>query len=377
METEQVITFDDIIDGALGQREAAAAKRWLSLRCPVQNFAPSTDKVVTEVHDNDTTVYFDSDEDSPSPQPPPQLAKKLNTNGDLPPTQQPRAEARSLPVPEGNAYGREAFVGHGDAIGTLSRRRARASKEEATTKSTTATEGALPASLKTSVAPSTTAGGAPCAGAGSGSRAVAPVARPLSRNMAPRRPVKPMAAPPERLPPGWSSEIMRVRRRGETQQETAYISPDGVFCEGWPFAALVMACDDADKPRGVDRGGDVGRAEDEAQNEDASVDNRQILKDLVLWVRRAGRTGRSAVHPADMAVRKGPLDRQVAMARRLTSLQRLRTILVPKERKARRSRYGEGGNARRRSHRLHSDDGEKQVVEGKKGSSKTKRHSSR
>jgi hypothetical protein len=123
----QMITFADILAGALGEHEAVAARRWLTSGAP---FEPRPDPAGL-VFSEEAPACYDTrvleagkrrhlrTQDDPAPKP-----IKRGPGATVP-------QIRRVKAPAANAYGRDSFVGHGDAIGTLARRRGRTAVEPA------------------------------------------------------------------------------------------------------------------------------------------------------------------------------------------------------------------------------------------------------
>jgi hypothetical protein len=118
--TEEFVSFNDVLEGKLGPREAGAARFWVEQGSIIEPLPNNSDWISTDAPAGcyDTRVWEPvEDEDDAanivkSPQKPkPKAAAK------------PRTTAAAQ-----NMYSKAAFVGHSDTLGTLSRRKARSSK---------------------------------------------------------------------------------------------------------------------------------------------------------------------------------------------------------------------------------------------------------
>ena len=136
---EDRVSFDDILDGALGPGEAAAARKWIENGAIIAP-PPSLGWVFSDTPPGcyDTRVWDSSsdveeavttaseaetDDEEPEVLPAPKIRSLLPIL-DVP--RQPRSTmTRGGPLE--NQYARNAFVGHSDTIGTLARRKARSS----------------------------------------------------------------------------------------------------------------------------------------------------------------------------------------------------------------------------------------------------------
>lgn len=130
--TEEYVTFDDVLEGKLGPREAGAAHFWVEQGSIIEPPAKDSNWISTDAPAGcyDTRVWdpIEDGEDAGTaanigdasgfPAPAPQKAKTKTA----PKVRAPAAAGQ-------NMYTKAAFIGHSDTLGTLARRKARSSKD--------------------------------------------------------------------------------------------------------------------------------------------------------------------------------------------------------------------------------------------------------
>lgn len=200
--TEEYITFEAILSGILGVKEADAARRWLDSGATISAEEPRQDTVIKDTRPEvyDTRVLatdrgYAEEESEVEEEAPASPAKP-------PPTTRPAPESKSAPPPKRprppsaaeNEYGRASFVGHSDAVGTMARRKARSAVDDTP-----------PAS-------------------------------------SPKR-SKPSVPALEELPLRWMTYVLEERQADGSGcvNTRIYISPEGAYCSTWKAAEAVEA----------------------------------------------------------------------------------------------------------------------------------------
>lgn len=134
--TEEYVTFSDVLEGKLGPREAGAARFWVDQGSIIELPPKDSNWVSTDVPADcyDTRVWeqIQGKEDAGAAA----AAENLGNAADAfaaPGAQKSKQKTTAKPrvtvaAGDPNMYIKSAFVGHSDALGTLSRRKARSSK---------------------------------------------------------------------------------------------------------------------------------------------------------------------------------------------------------------------------------------------------------
>ena len=123
---QEIISFNEILGGALGCREAEAAQQWIDHGSNIDPPAQGRDWIPLDPSPwcFDTRVWDPSSDEEDAGE-----AIDAPQAGPSQPTKAPRSRAPKQPqIPGENVYSRAAFVSHGDAVGTMSRRKARSSR---------------------------------------------------------------------------------------------------------------------------------------------------------------------------------------------------------------------------------------------------------
>ena len=280
------VSFEDILDGQLGNREAKAAKKWLAEGCPVRS--PLTGpQIVTRIEDYDTAIgppvaeiQIPEDinplerEERPSESPSGEKKKISKTAG----------QTNSDSVPQRQRDSEEEMLGKGHSIeprlGDLEK------EVEDDTKPPYFGPDVLPTNLR----------------------------------------LKQLSKPPLDLPGGWVHRKM-IKIKGEPSADSEpWVSPEGLACTDWEMAATVMALNSVTKVSGA--------LSDEVKSESRKS---QKIRDLVRWIRGVA-ASKVVVNTKDVGV-KGSLHSQSSGLARLVVLQRIRSSLFPRDRYSVRKKH--------------------------------------
>lgn len=260
-----VLKFEEILAGEAGEVEARAARKWLEAGAPVQPL-PS-DLVTKDVTGFDTRI-IDRElmkrhkrflkEKAAAAQTKQMKRSKSGSagkgeqaKGQRGKSKQPKAKQRQRATGtksgyyEENIYSRAAFVSHGDAIGSLARRRARGPRPPRST------AGALPPGWQATVK---TVKAGPSAGSKykvylhqESGRSFPTLAQAQAHWEAEAQAAcaDPAAAADE-LPPGW--RLVWVPEEDAAGREALYRSPEGLVFDEWREAEAWLDADVSSHP---------------------------------------------------------------------------------------------------------------------------------
>ena len=254
------------MSGGIGSQEAKAARLWLGRGCPLEDF--SGNGSVTSVRAFDTTIK----EDDRSRE-----SKEVqNVNNDAKPS------AR-----RGSARGTNAVSAQGE------RKDSRGGRREDRTLTRKRIVSDFPQ--------------VPDFG---------PAVLPTNLRL------KLSGKPLEKLPDGWSKSSLISKHTPKGFHAEAWISPEGLFCDTWPMAAMAMALK-KDAKNQVEQSSHAG----------PQASKLSKIRNAVGWVRGFGR-GAVALLPSQVAVMEVDKDLRThaeAVAR-LMCIQRMRASLVSRDR---------------------------------------------